>query len=85
MLPMSLTNQVLGVLDDALQLQGRAMHFQRDTPLLGALPELDSMGAVALITGLEAHFGLVFDDSELNAQTFATVDSLCQLVERALG
>jgi acyl carrier protein len=85
MLPMSLMNQVLRVLDDALQLQGKALLFQRDTPLLGVLPELDSMSAVALIAGLESHFGLAFDDRELNAQTFATVDSLCQLVERTLG
>ena len=53
---MTMIEQVLRVLDDALSLQGRASHFERDTPLLGALPELDSMAVLALITGLEGHF-----------------------------
>ncbi len=81
---MPVLNQVLRVLDNTLQLQGRALQFDRDTPLLGELPELDSMGAVALITELENEFGLAFDDGDLNARTFATVGSLCQLVERGL-
>lgn len=71
---------VLRVLDDALHLQGQALNFSADTPLLGALPELDSMAAVALISGLENHFGISFDEADLNADTFATVASLCHLV-----
>jgi len=42
---------------------------------------LDSMAAVALITGLENHFGVTFDEADLNADTFATVGSLCRLVQ----
>ncbi len=82
---MSLLPQVLTVLDQALQLQGRALQFNEDTPLLGTVPELDSMTAVALIGALETHFGVSFDDGELNAEAFATVGKLCALVERALS
>ena len=39
------------------------------------------MAAVALITGLENHFGVTFDEADLNADTFATVGSLCRLVQ----
>lgn len=78
---MDLMKHVLRVLDDALHLQQRALTFDVNTPLLGSLPELDSMAAVALITGLENHFGVTFDETDLNADTFATVGSLCSLVQ----
>ncbi|MFZ2299048.1 MAG: acyl carrier protein [Burkholderiales bacterium RIFCSPLOWO2_12_FULL_64_99] len=78
---MDLMKHVLRVLDDALHLQEQALAFDVNTPLLGSLPELDSMAAVALITGLENHFGVTFDEADLNADTFATVGSLCRLVQ----
>ncbi|MBU4424158.1 MULTISPECIES: acyl carrier protein [unclassified Acidovorax] len=82
---MNLTEQVLHVLDGALHLQGRAAGFTRDTPLLGALPELDSMAVLALLTGLENHLGITFNDDDVNGSVFATVGSLSDLVEQALA
>jgi acyl carrier protein len=82
---MNVTEQVLRVLDEALSLQGRALAFDRNTPLLGDLPELDSMAVLALITGLENHFGIAFDDDELNGAVFATVGSLTDMVEQHLS
>jgi acyl carrier protein len=82
---MTVTPDLLRVLDDALNLQGRALGFDAATPLLGALPELDSMAVLALITGLEAHFGIAFSDDDLNGAVFATVGSLSELVEQALA
>ena len=82
---MNLTEQVLHVLDSALSLQGRTAGFTRDTPLLGALPELDSMAVLALLTGLENHFGITFNDDDVNGAVFATVGSLSDLVEQALA
>ena len=76
---------VLRVLDDALQLQGRSASFNADTPLLGALPELDSMAVLALVSGPEAHFGIAFSDDQLSGSSFATVGSLCTLVQEAIG
>lgn len=84
-LAMNLTEQVLHVLDNALSLQGRAASFDRDTPLLGSLPELDSMAVLAVITGLENHFAITFSDDELHGAVFATVGSLCDLVEQSLA
>ncbi|WP_026435363.1 acyl carrier protein [Acidovorax sp. JHL-9] len=81
---MNLTEQVLHVLDSALSLQGRTAGFTRDTPLLGALPELDSMAVLALLTGLENHFGITFSDDDLRGAVFATVGSLSDLVEQGL-
>lgn len=82
---MNVSDQVVRVLDDALSLQGRALAFDRNTPLLGALPELDSMAVLALITGLENHFGIGFSDDDLSGSVFATVGSLTELVERTLA
>ena len=82
---MPLTAQVLHVLDDALQLQGRALHFDRSTALLGSLPELDSMAVLALISGLENHFGVTFCDDDLHGAVFANVGQLCDLLEQTLA
>jgi acyl carrier protein len=52
----------------------RAM--QAEDALLGVLPELDSIGIVALITALEDRFDVHFEDDDLDAEVFATVASL---------
>jgi acyl carrier protein len=77
--------QVLALLDDVLSLQGRARAFGLNTPLLGAVPELDSMAVANLITALEERFGFTVDDDEVDGATFATVGSLVQFVERKLA
>jgi acyl carrier protein len=56
------------------------LRFTRATYLLGAIPELDSMAVVALITSLEERFGIVIDDDDLDGQTFATVGALMDFV-----
>ena len=76
---------VLRVIDQALHLNGRAADFTADTALLGALPELDSMAVLALITGLEGHFGIAFADDDLRGEIFATVGSVCEGVAQAMA
>lgn len=76
---MDVTREVINVLDEVLSLGGRAAAFDRDTPLLGAIPELDSMAVATLITTLEERFGFVVDD-DLDGSTFATVGSLADFV-----
>lgn len=82
---MNAITEVLALLDEVLSLNGRAATFSRDTPLLGALPELDSMAVVALITGLEERFGFTAEDDEIEGATFATVGSLVDFVEGKLA
>lgn len=77
---MNIQNEVLSLLDEILSLNGRATGFTSDTPLLGAIPELDSMAVVALITNLEERFGFTVDDDEIEGSTFATVGSLVDFV-----
>lgn len=82
---MDVMKEVLRVLDEVLSLQGRAAAFDRSTPLLGAVPELDSMAVLTLITSLEERFGLVIDDDDIDGDTFATVGSLLTFVETKLA
>jgi acyl carrier protein len=77
--------QVLAILDDVLNLQGRSKRFAADTALLGAIPELDSMAVAGLITALEERLGFTIDDDELDGSTFATVGSLVAFVEGKLA
>lgn len=78
---MDTAKEVLQTLDEVLSLNGRALAFTRDTPLLGAIPELDSMAVVALITALEERLGVSLPDDELDGSTFASVGSLIDFVE----
>jgi len=82
---MDTQQQVLRILDEVLSLNGRSASFDRSTHLLGAIPELDSMAVVSLITSLEERFGVVFDDDEIDGATFASVGSLTDFVAEKLG
>jgi acyl carrier protein len=76
----AIDRQLLKVLDEVLSLGGRSTAFTRDTPLLGAVPELDSMAVVSLLTALEERFGITIDDDDIDGSTFATVGSLAEFV-----
>lgn len=82
---MDTQTQVLRILDEVLSLGGRALKFDAATPLLGAIPELDSMAVVTLITTLEERFGIAIDDDEISGDTFATVSSLNAMVAAKLA
>lgn len=82
---MDIERETLSVLDHVLVLHGRALTFTAATPLLGALPELDSMAVASLLTALEEHFGFIVHDDEVEGALFATVGSLTKFVGRKLG
>ena len=73
------------VVGKALQLGERGQRMDASTPLLGAIPELDSMAVVNVITALEEHFGISVADDEIGAATFATLGALTAFVEQKLG
>ena len=77
-------DDVRRVVGGALQLGTRTQAMDASTPLLGAIPELDSMAVVDVITALEEHFGISVADDEISAATFATLGSLSAFVEQKL-
>jgi acyl carrier protein len=82
---MDIHNEVLAILDDVLDLKGRSRSFTRGTALLGAVPELDSMAVVALITSMEERFGFIIGDDEIDGSAFASVGTLTDFVQGKLG
>lgn len=81
---MDVEKEVLRVIDEVLSLAGRSSGFTRSTHLLGAVPELDSMAVVSLITAIEEQFGLSIDDGDIDGATFETVGSLVDFVAERL-
>jgi acyl carrier protein len=81
---MDIRSEVVSVLDEVLSLKGRASKFALNTPLLGAIPELDSMAVVALITAIEERFGFTVDDDEIDGSAFASLASLIDFVQGKL-
>lgn len=77
--------EVLSILDEVLSLRGRAAGFGSETALLGAIPELDSMAVVAVITTLEERFGIRVEDDEIDGAVFATVGTLVDFVQGKLA
>ncbi len=82
---MAVETEVLKVLDSVMNLQGRSASYQRQTPLLGAVPELDSMAVLGIITTLEEHFGFTIHDDEIDSSVFATLGSLTDFVTSKLA
>lgn len=82
---MHVQQTVVRILDEVLSLNGRGGALGRDSRLLGAIPEFDSMAVVALIAALEDQLGIAVDDDELDGATFATVGALVDFVAGKLG
>lgn len=73
-------SRVKRILRDALQLGEKAERLTESSPLLGSIPELDSMAVVSVLTLIEEEFGISVDDDDVSADTFATVGTLVQFV-----
>lgn len=82
---MDTRQEMLKILDEILRLGGRLYDMSAASPLLGAIPELDSMAVIAILTTLEERFGFVIEDDEMDGSVFATVGSLSEFVERKIG
>lgn len=82
---MQILADLCNVLDEVLSLGGRSAKFDRNTALLGAIPELDSMAVVTLIGSLEERFGITVDDDDIDGETFATVGALADFVAAKLS
>jgi acyl carrier protein len=52
---------------------------------MGSIPELDSMGVVALLTALEEQFGFSIEDDEIDGRVFETFGTLSSFVEGKLA
>jgi acyl carrier protein len=68
---------VRAALAEALALpRERVDAFHADTPLFGALPELDSMAVAGVLTELEDRLGIVIEDDEVDGEMLETFGAL---------
>ena len=80
-------NAVRAVLRDVLGLSPeRAAVFREDTPLFGALPELDSLAVAGVLTELEDRLGILIEDDEVDGEMLETFGALNRFAQaKALG
>nr|WP_232473805.1 acyl carrier protein [Sphingomonas sp. MA1305] len=68
---------VRSVLGDVLGLsRERAEAFEANTPLFGALPELDSMAVAGVLTEIEDRLGILIEDDEVDGDMLETFGAL---------
>jgi acyl carrier protein len=68
---------VRAVLGDVLGLSpARVAAFDAETPLFGALPELDSMAVASVLTELEDRLGILIEDDEVDGDMLETFGAL---------
>ena len=82
---MNARTELLSLIDSTLNLGGRSQAFTDDTQLMGAVPELDSMGVVSLLTAFEDRLGISVEDDEIDGSLFETFGSLLAFVESKLA
>jgi acyl carrier protein len=81
---LDVSTDVVDVLGKVLNLGSRSESLRLHSPLLGSIPELDSMAVVGVITALEERFGFTVEDDEIDGATFATVGTVVAFVEGKL-
>ncbi|MCE7797390.1 acyl carrier protein [Sphingobium sufflavum] len=82
---LSADSAVRSVLADALGIApDRVAAFDADTPLFGALPELDSMAVATVLTEMEDRLGILIDDDDIDAETFETLGNLVAFAQAKL-
>lgn len=81
---MPIEERVKLLLDEVLHLEGRTTSWDSQTPLLGSLPELDSLAIVEVIAGIEKTFKFAIEDDDINADVMATLGSLTRFIEQKI-
>ncbi len=73
--------EVAEVLVETLGIEDRASTLDASTALFGAMPELDSLAVLELVSALEDRFGIVVEDEEFGGEIFETLGSLAAFVD----
>lgn len=80
------TSVVRDLLRDVLTLsQDRVDAFDADTPLFGALPELDSMAVASLLTEMEDRLHILIEDDDIDGDTFENFGTLVAFAQAKLA
>ena len=72
---------VRAVVVGTLGVSDRSAALDATTPLLGHLPELDSMAVLELVLALEERFGITIEGEDVTEEVFETLGSLAEFVD----
>jgi len=75
---------VKAVVVETLGVEDRADQLDATTPMLGSMPELDSMAVLELMLELEQRFGITIEGDDVSAEVFETLGSLAEFVDSKL-
>lgn len=78
-------NDIRDLVCDVVGNNDSASLLNEHSALLGAIPELDSIGVVNLMLGMERRFGFLVHDEEVEVEIFETVGSLRDFAQRKLA
>lgn len=78
-------DDVRAVVVSVLGIEDRADTMTAATPLLGSLPELDSMAVLELVAALEERFQIQISDEDVTGEVFDTLGSLSAFVDSKRG
>lgn len=79
------TSHLRSILEAAIGARAVPAALEESTPLLGAIPELDSMAVVAILAGIQQEFGFPIEDDEVSAEIFHTFGDLRRFVDAHTG
>ena len=83
---MTIEDQLRAILRDVLGLSAdRAAAIDADTPLFGAMPELDSMAVAGLLTEIEDRLHILIEDDEVGGEMLETFGGLTAFVKAKRG
>ena len=83
---MTTEDQLRAILRDVLGLSAeRAAAIDADTPLFGAMPELDSMAVAGLLTEIEDRLHILIEDDEVGGEMLETFGGLTAFVKAKRG
>lgn len=74
-------DEIKNLVAKTLSIEDRIDSIDASTPLLGEMPELDSLAVVEIAAGIEAKFHFQVDDTNLTAEVFETLGSLAAFVD----
>jgi acyl carrier protein len=80
-----ITIETKKILAEVLGLNERVNLIEQDTILLGNIPELDSVAAVAILLEIEKRFSMTIKDDEISARTFETFGNLVDFISKKLS
>lgn len=78
-------DELKSLVSSVLQIGDRLADMGPEAPLLGGIPEFDSMAVVSILTTIEENYGIIIEDDEVSAELFENLASLLEFINSKLS